>query len=66
MARIGELFFIMASITTIATFFGARALARRFVRTFGRKPKDRPSDQRWDEHNERRTHEGNPDSDVRR
>lgn len=42
MARIGELFFICASITTIATFFGFRALARKMVRSLGRKPEGRP------------------------
>lgn len=41
MARIGELFFICASITTIATFFGVRAAARKFVRTLGRHPEEK-------------------------
>jgi len=68
MGRIAELFVAMAAISTIATFFGFRALARKAIRSLGRKP-ERPelphdprkgligNDQEWNEHNERRADE---------
>lgn len=47
MGRIAELFVALAAISTIATFFGFRALARKMVRSLGRKPEEgRPREYR--------------------
>lgn len=40
MGRLAELFVLLAAISTIATFFGFRALARKAVRSLGRKPEE--------------------------